>query len=118
MHLSWVELRDFRNHRVTRIDPVPEGLIVAVGANGEGKTNLMEGMYFLFSLTSPRVSVNLLLVRAGAAAGYARGEIVTRDAKVLVEIEIPQQGASRLQVNRNPVRRKRDLRRQVRAVFF
>lgn len=118
MHLSWVELRDFRNHRLTRIDPVPDGLIVAVGPNGEGKTNLMEGMYFLFSLTSPRVSANLPLVREGAAAGYSRGEVLTRDAKVLVEVEIPSQGASRVQVNRSPVRRRRDLRRQVRAVFF
>ena len=118
MHLAWVELRDFRNHRLTRIDPVPDGMIVAVGPNGEGKTNLMEGMYFLFSLTSPRVSANLPLVREGADAAYSRGEVLTRDAKVLVEVEIPSQGASRVQVNRSPVRRKRDLRRQVRAVFF
>ena len=117
MHLGWIELRDFRNHAATRIDHVPEGLIVAVGANGEGKTNLMEGMFFLFSLGSPRVSTNLPLVREGAPAAYARGEVLTRDAKVLVEVEIPQQGASRVQVNRNPVRRKRDLRRHVRAVF-
>ena len=118
MHLAWVELRDFRNHPLTRIDPVPQGLIVAVGPNGEGKTNLMEGMYFLFSLTSPRVSANLPLVREGADAAYSRGEVITRNTKVLVEVEIPPQGASRVQVNRSPVRRKRDLRRQVRAVFF
>ena len=105
MHLSWIELRDFRNHRHTRVDPVPEGLVVAVGPNGEGKTNLMEGMYFLFSLTSPRVSANLPLVREGADSAYTRGEVITRDGKVLVEIEIPRQGASRVQVNRNPVRR-------------
>ena len=118
MHLGWVELRDFRNHALTRIDPIPQGLIVVVGPNGEGKTNLMEGMYFLFSLASPRASANLPLVRHGAAAAYSRGEVITRDAKIQVEVEIPQQGASRVQVNRNPVRRKRDLRRQVRAVFF
>jgi DNA replication and repair protein RecF len=118
MYLSWVELRDFRNHALTRIDPVPEGLIVAVGPNGEGKTNLMEGMYFLLSLTSPRASANLPLVRHGAAAAYSRGEVITRDGKIQVEVEIPLQGASRVQVNRNPVRRKRDLRRQVRGVFF
>jgi DNA replication and repair protein RecF len=118
MHLAWVELRDFRNHRLTRIDPVPDGPIVVVGSNGEGKTNLLEGMYFLFSLTSPRVSANLPLVREGAEAAYARGEVLTRDAKVLVEVEIPSQGASRVQVNRSPVRRRRDLRRQVRGVFF
>ena len=79
----------------------------------------MEGMFFPpLALTSPRASANLPLVRHGAAAAYSRGEVITRDGKIQVEVEIPLQGASRVQVNRNPVRRKRDLRRQVRAVFF
>ena len=63
MRLAWVELRDFRNHPLTRIDPMPDGLIVAVGPNAEGKTNLLEGMFFLFSLSSPRVAANGALVR-------------------------------------------------------
>ena len=29
---------------------MPDGLIVAVGPNGEGKTNLLEGIHFLFAL--------------------------------------------------------------------
>jgi len=118
MRLAWVELRDFRNHEHTRIDPVPDGLIVAVGPNGEGKTNLLEGMFFPFSLASPRVSSSLPLVREGAASAYARAEVESLDGRVLVEVEIPSQGASRVKVNRSPVRRKRDVRRQVRAVFF
>jgi len=56
MRLAWVELRDFRNHAYTRIEQVPDGLIVAVGPNGEGKTNLLEGICYLFTLASPRVS--------------------------------------------------------------
>ena len=59
---AWVELRDFRNHAYTRIEPVPDGLIVAVGPNGEGKTNLLEGMCYLFTL----------LVAAGQRVGAAR----------------------------------------------
>jgi DNA replication and repair protein RecF len=118
MRLLWVELRDFRNHALTRIDPVPEGLLVAVGPNGEGKTNLLEGIHFLYALSSPRVSTNSPLVREGAQSAYVRGEFATREGKALVEVEIPTQGASRVQVNRSPVRRKRDLRRQVRAVLF
>jgi DNA replication and repair protein RecF len=118
MRLTWVELRDFRNHALTRIDPMPDGLIVAVGPNGEGKTNLLEGMFFLFSLSSPRASTNAPLVRDGTGAAYVRGEFETLQGRVLVEIEIPQRGATRVHVNRSPVRRKRDLRRQVRSVFF
>lgn len=91
---------------------------MAVGSNGEGKTNLMEGIAFLFFLASPRTSSAEPVVRRGAEAAYARGEVEARDGRVLVEVEIPGRGANRVQVNRSPVRRKRDVRRQVRAVFF
>jgi len=113
-----VELTDFRNHPKTRVEDVPEGLIAAVGANGEGKTNLLEGIAFLFFLVSPRASSTEPLVRRGAEAAYLRGEIQTVGGRVLVEVEIPGHGANKVQVNRSPVRRKRDLRRQVRAAFF
>jgi DNA replication and repair protein RecF len=119
MHLRWVELRDFRNHEHTRLDPIPEeGLFVAVGPNGEGKTNLLEGMHLLYALESPRASASEPLVRRGADAGYVRGEFVTLGGKVLVEIEVRTRGANRIKVGRSPIRRKRDLRRQVRSVMF
>lgn len=118
MRLAWVQLRDFRNHAETRLDDVPEGLVVAVGPNGEGKTNLLEGIAFLFFLQSPRTSSAEPVVRRGTEAAYARGELDTANGRVLVEVEIPGHGANRVQVNGSPVRRKRDVRRQVRAVYF
>ncbi|MBA3737588.1 MAG: AAA family ATPase, partial [Actinobacteria bacterium] len=118
MHLEWLELRDFRNHQLTAVDHIPEGLVVVVGPNGEGKTNLLEGMFFLYSLRSPRTSTNAPLVREGADVGYARGEFEGREGRALVEVEIPRKGASRVKLNKSPIRRKRELRRQVRAVLF
>jgi DNA replication and repair protein RecF len=116
--LAWVELRDFRNHAETRLGEIPQGLVVAVGPNGEGKTNLLEGIAFLFLLQSPRTSSTEPIVRRGAEAAYARGETETENGRMLVEVEIPGRGANRVQLNRSPVRRKRDVRRQVRGVFF
>jgi DNA replication and repair protein RecF len=118
MRLTWVELRRFRNHDHTVLRPLPDGLSVVVGPNGEGKTNLLEGMYVLYALTSPRVSANSALVQDGHDAAYARGEFETAGGRMLVEVEIPGKGASRVQLNRSPVRRKRELRRQVRCVLF
>jgi DNA replication and repair protein RecF len=118
MHLTWVELRDFRNHAHTELTQIPEGLIVAVGPNGEGKTNLLEAMHVLYALQSPRTATSEAMVRQGVDAGYVRGEFATRDGHVLVEVEVRRHGANRVQVNRSPVRRRRDLRRQVRAVLF
>jgi DNA replication and repair protein RecF len=119
VRLAWVELRDFRNHERTRLDDLPEAVITVVGPNGEGKTNLLEGIAFLFLLGSPRTSSAEPIVRRGArGSAYARGEVETAGGRVLVEVEIPGRGANRVQVDRSPVRRKRDLRRRVRAVFF
>lgn len=118
MRLSWVELRDFRNHAATGLEEIADALVVAVGPNGEGKSNLLEGVAFLFLLRSPRTSSTEPLVRRGAGSAFVRGEVVTQGGRVLVEVQIPTHGANRVQVNRSPVRRRRDLRRQVRAVFF
>src|SRR5688500_5135837 len=118
MHLEWLELRDFRNHPLTAVDHIPEGLVVVVGPNGEGKTNLLEGMFFLYSLRSPRTSTNAPLVREGADVAYTRGEFDGNEGRALVEVEIPRKGASRVKLNKSPIRRKRELRRQIRAVLF
>jgi DNA replication and repair protein RecF len=118
MRLEWLELRDFRNHRRTAVDRLTDGLTVVVGPNGEGKTNLLEGMFFLYALRSPRASTNAPLVREGADVAYARGEFTGIDGKALVEAEIPRKGASKVKLNKSPLRRKRELRRQVRSVLF
>jgi DNA replication and repair protein RecF len=117
--LAWVELRDFRNHAETRLDDLPEGLVTVVGPNGEGKTNLLEGIGFLFFLQSGRASSTEPIVRRDAGGpAYARGEVEAEGGRFLIEVEIPGRGANRVQLNRSAVRRKRDLRRQVRAVAF
>jgi DNA replication and repair protein RecF len=118
VRLGWVELRDFRNHEHTELHELGEGLSVAVGPNGEGKTNLLEGMFTLYAVGSPRASSSEAIVRDGRDNAYARGEFHTLDGRVLVELEIPRRGAAKIQVNRSPVRRRRDLRRQVRVVMF
>jgi DNA replication and repair protein RecF len=118
MRLEWLELRDFRNHRRTAVDHLADGLTVVVGPNGEGKTNLLEGMFFLYALRSPRTSTNAPLVREGAEVAYARGEFVGLEGKSLVEVEIPRTGASRVKLNKSALRRKRELRRQVRSILF
>ena len=117
MRLSWIEARDFRNHSDTRLD-VPDGLVVAVGGNGEGKTNLLEAMYYGLTLSSPRSSSDQPLIRRGAHAAVVRCEAESAGGRALIEVEIRPAGANRVQVNRSPLRRRRDIKRVARAVFF
>jgi DNA replication and repair protein RecF len=116
MRLRWIEIRDFRNHQDTALE-VPPGLVAVVGSNAQGKTNLLEAMFYACALESPRVRSDLPLVRSGAASAFLRGEAETVAGRFLVEVEVRGSGQNRVQVNRSPVRRRRDLRRHVRAVF-
>jgi DNA replication and repair protein RecF len=116
VRLAWVELRDFRNYREAAVE-LPAGLTAVVGPNGQGKTNLLEAMYYLCALESPRVRNDLPLVRFGAASAFLRGEAEAGGGRFLIEVEIRASGQNRVHLNRSPVRRKRDVRRHVRAVF-
>jgi DNA replication and repair protein RecF len=116
VRLAWIHIRDFRNYREAEVE-VPAGLVAVVGPNGQGKTNLLEAMDYLCALESPRVRADLPLVRVGASSAFLRGEVETGSGRLLIEVEIRVTGQNRVQVNRSPVRRKRDLRRQARAVF-
>ena len=116
MWLAWVEVRDFRNYREVSLQ-VPPGLTAAVGANAQGKTNLLEAIYYLCALESPRISTDLPLVRTGATSAFLRGQAQSLSGSSLLEVEIRSGGQNRLLVNRSPIRRRRDLWGHVRAVF-
>ena len=47
VHLLSLALRDFRNHRATRIAPGAAGFVVLTGPNGAGKTNILEAASLL-----------------------------------------------------------------------
>jgi DNA replication and repair protein RecF len=117
VRLAWIEIRDFRNHADTSLEASP-GLTAVVGPNAQGKTNLLEAMHYLCNLASPRVSSDLPLVRSGAASAFLRGEVETDAGRFLIEVEVRGTGQNRIQVNRSSVRRRRDLRKHARAVFF
>lgn len=116
MRLAWIEVRDFRSYSEAALEVEP-GLTVVVGSNGEGKTNLLEAMYYLCALESPRVRNDLPLVRSGASSAFLRGELEAGGGRFLIEVEVRASGQNRVLINRSPVRRKRDLRRHARAVF-
>lgn len=116
MRIEWLEVRDFRNHRELSLELGP-GLTAVAGPNARGKTNLLEAVCYMCSLISPRVSSDLPLVRWGAQSAFLRGQVESARGRYLIEVEVRTGGQNKVLVNRTPVRRKRDLRRDVRAVF-
>lgn len=109
MRLERLWLADFRSYTAAELAPAPDGLTVVVGANGEGKTNLLEAVAYLSTLRSFRGAPADAMIRAGAETGVVRAEVEREGRRVLVEAELRPAGRDRVQVNRQALQRTRDL---------
>jgi DNA replication and repair protein RecF len=117
VYLSRLALTDFRSYPAADLTLEP-GVTTLLGANGEGKTNLVEAAAYLATLGSHRVSTDAPLVRHGADRAVLRGLIVTGGSDSLVEIEINPGRANRARLNRAPVPRPRQVLGVLRTVLF
>ncbi len=118
MRIDRLSLVDFRNYESAELDLSPVGLTVVVGDNGQGKTNLLEAVGYLATLESFRGVPREALVRVGAARGVVRAEGERQGRTLLIEAEISPGGRDRIQVNRQPLRRARDLLGALRVTVF
>lgn len=98
MHLSWVELTDLRCYTQIRFQPT-DGINVLIGANGAGKTTVLEGIAYLSSLRSFRKTPDAALIRSGADRAVLRGGFDKPAGETTVEVEIPAAGRRRILLN-------------------
>ena len=108
MPVRRVSIVDFRN--LVKVDlELGDGWTAVVGNNAQGKTNLMEALAWLASASSFRGVPTEALVRTGAERAILRAEVENGNRTTLLEVELAASGRNRMQVNRNPVTRVRDL---------
>ncbi|WP_458112587.1 DNA replication/repair protein RecF [Arthrobacter sp. R1-13] len=117
MYLQHLSLTDFRSYAQVDLTLEP-GITVLLGSNGIGKTNLMEAIGYLATLSSHRVSSDGPLLRFGADRALIRAKLVRGDQSTVLELEINASRANRGRINRsNPVR-SRDLLGICQTVLF
>ncbi|MEV0004348.1 DNA replication/repair protein RecF [Micromonospora sp. NPDC050980] len=117
MYVRRLELVDFRSYERVGVDLEP-GPNVLVGANGVGKTNLVEALGYVATLDSHRVATDAPLVRMGAMSAVIRCAVVHEGRELLVELEIVPGKANRARLGRSPARRARDVLGALRLVLF
>lgn len=117
MYVSRLTLHDFRSYPEADIALEP-GAVCFVGANGQGKTNLVEAIEYISRLDSHRVSSDVPLVRAGAERAVVRAQVVRGDRTALLELEIIPGKSNRARINRGDLPRVRDLVGVLRTVTF
>ncbi|MEO3770853.1 DNA replication/repair protein RecF [Micromonospora sp. B9E7] len=117
MYVQRLELVDFRSYERVAVDLQP-GANVLIGANGVGKTNLVEALGYVATLDSHRVATDAPLVRMGAASAVIRCAVAHDGRELLVELEIVPGKANRARLGRSPARRARDVLGALRLVLF
>ena len=117
MHLRALSMRDFRSWREFAVDLEP-GITVFTGRNGYGKTNIVEAVGYLSTLSSHRVSTDPPLVRAGAENARISATAVNDGRELTAHLLIAPHAANLAQLNRTRMKSPREILGTVRSVFF
>lgn len=86
MRLTFLRCRHFRNLEALHW-PVPPGVILVTGANGSGKSSLLEAVAVLGNLSSFRPSQPHHWLRHGQSSYYLRGELTGPAGTIVLEQE-------------------------------
>ncbi|MDQ3155569.1 MAG: DNA replication/repair protein RecF [Actinomycetota bacterium] len=117
MHVSHLSLHNFRSYAEVEVDLGP-GSTAFIGANGQGKTNLVEAIDYVATLGSHRVANDTPLVKADTDRAVVRASVVRGDRTALLEVEITPGKANRARINKSPLPRTRDIVGVLRTVLF
>ena len=120
MLIKHISLANFRNYETADVSFSP-GVNLLVGPNGQGKTNLVEAIRYLSTLSSHRVAGYLPLIR------HAQPEIEQAVIRVLanhdgrdalLEVELNRSSPNRARINKANATRMRDILGYVNTVTF
>ncbi|MGI6354514.1 MAG: DNA replication/repair protein RecF [Lentisphaerae bacterium] len=114
--LHHIRLTDFRNYSSCRVD-LHSGMNCFTGRNGQGKTNLLEAVYYLSLLRSFRTS-RLADLIAWKKNGFVLSGQARDSAGRPVDLAVSQGLERKLLINHSPVYRASDFINQFVCVTF
>ncbi len=110
-------LRNFRNY-ITADLSINSPLNVFTGRNGQGKSNLLEAVFFVSMLRSFRTSQIKDLKTIGKDNSYVAAEINRQNWTEFLEINISDTGKRKLSIDHVPVSRASEFIKRIKTVAF
>ncbi|NLI70258.1 MAG: DNA replication/repair protein RecF [Firmicutes bacterium] len=98
MYLEKIGVNNFRNYALAGIEPGPN-LNVIYGENAQGKTNLLEAIYFIFSAISHRTRKDKELIRWNSDFFKIQGEVHLGDGPRSLQIDYHRLKGKTIKIN-------------------
>ncbi|MEO0027952.1 MAG: hypothetical protein RL716_1283 [Actinomycetota bacterium] len=117
MYIKHLSLAHFRNYETAEVELKP-GVNLLVGPNGQGKTNLVEAIRYLSTLSSHRVAGYVPMIRQEQPQAVVRALASFDDRDMLIELELNRTTPNKARVNKSPAARVRDILGYVNSVTF
>ncbi len=117
MFIKHLSLASFRNYQTAEVALQP-GVNLLVGPNGQGKTNLVEAIRYLSTLSSHRVAGYQPMIKQDEQSAAIRALASHADRDILVELELNRDSPNKARVNKSPSPRVRDILGLVNSVTF
>ena len=117
MFLKHLELKNFRNYEDINLD-LNCGLILFLGSNGAGKTNLLESIYYLSNGRSHRSATQSDLINHGSDYCVIRGVIESEGEDKLIEIQLNSDNSIKIKLNKVFIKNKSGFTSKLATVIF
>ena len=117
MRINEIELKDFRNYREIKVS-FNERVNIFIGENAQGKTNLLEGIYFNALARSFKSGRDRDVIRFGEEFCRIKTSVNYEDDDHLIEIVINREGKKAIKRDGAVIRKSSELLNNVNIVIF
>jgi DNA replication and repair protein RecF len=99
MKIIDLKLKNYRNCQDLELD-LDSKKVLIIGKNAQGKTNILESIYFLSTLKSPRTSNNLELINFGGNCFEINAEIEKSGVQISLDFYYDKEKKREIKVNK------------------
>lgn len=99
MRLKHIRLTDYRNCKDLKLN-LDYDKVLIIGKNAQGKTNILESMYFLSTLKTPRTSNNIEIINFDSECVQINCDILKSDTEVELDFSYTKDKKRTLALNK------------------
>lgn len=116
MYVKNISLNNYRNYKDLDLDLSP-GLNVIYGHNAQGKTNILESIYYAATARSHRTHYDRELINWDANEAHIRVRIVKKHEDC-IDIHLRKNGKKGIAINRVPINKLGELYGNINVILF